>query len=213
MAKHQYTLIEEVYNTATHTAGSLICSFLLGILICTNVYADPTPLKLVGCCAFGISSIIMFVCSSLYHAIIEANIKEKLRLFDHLSIYCLMFGTFIPIVLDVVIPTNPVLGWSFALFQLCLIIGGVIFKIFSKHNYSMVSTIIYCILGWSVALIFIPIMNNMSRESLTWLIAGGFAYTIGVPFYVLKQYKWTHSIWHVFVLIGVICHYMMMFTI
>ena len=213
MPKNKYTLEEEIGNTATHAFGSLVAAFLLGFLIYHGIVIQKTLTDLIGYGIFGFSSVMMFIMSSLYHAISVNDIKLKLKLFDHIAIYFLIAGTYIPVTLCSIIEHNPILGWSFIGIQISAVIAGVCYKLFSKKNFGMLSTTIYCIIGWSAVMIFKPLMDNLNHDAMVWLVAGGFAYTIGVPFYVLKQYKWTHTIWHGFVIIGVICHYMMLFDL
>lgn len=209
-----YTIEEEVWNTLTHSFGALICAFIFGILVSVTFNeTNILTLKDISCCVFGLSSMFMFVASSLYHAITNIQLKRQLKLFDHIAIYFLIAGTYIPLALTSIISTNPILGWIFVGVQALAVIGGICYKLFSSKNYSMISVLIYCLLGWSAVFILGPLINNLSTQALFWLIAGGIAYTAGVPFYILKQYKWTHTIWHIFVVCGVICHYVMMFML
>lgn len=214
MINRAYTLEEEIVNTATHAVGAIICSFIFGILFYTCISPEHTCIsKNIATCVFGISSILMFIISSLYHAITNIPLKRIMKMCDHIAIYFLIVCTYIPLSISAVVPTNPLIGWGFVIMQLCCLVGGISFKLLSQNKYSIISVLIYCCIGWSAIFIIMPIVHNLSAIALCWLISGCIAYTFGVPFYIAKQYKWTHSVWHVFVVLGVICHYLTMFNI
>ena len=213
MVCRTYTLTEEIYNTLTHAIGSLLCAFFFGMLVEKACLPSVSSTTTVGYCIFGVSSMFAYIASSLYHAVSHIESKRKLKMFDHIAIYFLITGTYIPLILSAVIPTNPILGWSFLGLQVVCAVGGVLYKVFSESRYSKISVILYCTLGWSAVVILKPLLSNLSSDTIFWLVAGGVAFSAGVPFYIMKQYKWTHTIWHIFVLIGSICHYMMMFKI
>lgn len=213
MIHRTYTLAEEIYNTLTHAIGSLLCAFFFGMLVEKAFMPEVSFTTAIGYCVFGVSSMFAYIASSLYHAVSHIESKRKLKMFDHIAIYFLIAGTYIPLILTAVIPTNPLLGWSFLGLQVAGAIGGVLYKVFSESRYGMVSVILYCMMGWSAVAVLKPLVSNLSSDAIFWLVAGGVAFSAGVPFYVMKQYKWTHTIWHIFVLVGSVCHYMMMFKI
>ena len=209
-----YSIPEEIVNTTTHVIGSHISAFLFGMLLLFNfTMPDAFLSKEMGCIIYGLSSIMMFMTSSLYHAVTHIPSKKLLKTLDHIAIYFLIVGTFAPLTLACVIPSFPILGWTFLGLQLASLIGGIGFKLFSKNRYSAISVMLYCIMGWSAIIILYPLIMTMSSAALFWFVMGGAMYTLGVPFYVLKQYKWTHCIWHIFVMLGIGCHYAMLFLI
>lgn len=213
MSSYNYSLEEEIGNTATHVLGSLICAFLFGVFAHITFQDSSTIIRDIGCCVFGLTSIFVFVASSMYHAITNKDIKRILKKFDHIAIYFLIAGTYIPLALSLLVPAQPLLGWTFIGIQVASVCGGIAYKLLAKNCYSRLSVLIYCVMGWSVLPIMEPVWSAMPAKALPWFVYGGLFYMLGVPFYMLKQYKWMHTVWHVMVMCGIICHYMMMFYI
>lgn len=213
MPQRHYTIAEEIGNTATHAFGALICAFLFGIFAHMTYAGTDSILRNIACYIFGLSSMFVFIASSLYHAVTNSQIKNILKKYDHIAIYYLIAGTYIPLATTLVVPTNPIVGWSFIVLQILAALGGTAYKLLAKNKYGYMSVAIYCIIGWSILPILGIIGNNMPNESMHLFISGSVFYMLGVPFYVMKRYSWTHTIWHIFVVLGIICHYLMMFRI
>ena len=213
MPQRHYTIEEEIGNTTTHTLGALICAFLFGIFAHMTYAGSDSILKNIACYIFGLSSMFVFIASSLYHAVTNQSIKTILKKYDHIAIYYLIAGTYIPLATNLIIPTNPIIGWLFIALQISAVVFGTFYKLFATNKYGYASVIIYCLIGWSILPLLGIIGKNISTEALQLLIGGGAFYMLGVPFYILKQYRWTHTIWHIFVVLGIICHYLMMFRI
>ena len=171
-----YTLAEEIYNTLTHAIGSLLCAFFFGMLVEKAFLPSVSFTTAVGYCIFGVSSMFAYIASSLYHAVSHIESKRRLKMFDHIAIYFLIAGTYIPLILTAVIPTNPLLGWSFLGLQVAGAIGGVLYKVFSESRYGMVSVILYCMMGWSAVAVLKPLVSNLSSDAIFWLVAGGVAF-------------------------------------
>jgi len=212
MPQRVYTLKEEIGNTTTHVIGALICAFLFGMLFNLSC-KDLSFTHLISCCIFGLTSSFVFIASSLYHAISNIGIKNKLKKYDHIAIYFLIAGTYIPIALASVVPYHPIVGYLFIVLQALSVLCGVLYKTLAQNRYGLLSVAIYCGLGWTIIPLLPFILQNINVNAMHWFLAGGMMYMLGVPFYILKQYMWTHTIWHVLVVFGIICHYTMMFKL
>lgn len=209
----QYTPEEEFGNTLTHSVGALICAFLFGFFAHKMHVENISILASISYYIFAFTSIFVLITSSLYHAISNKDVKPLLKKYDHIAIYYLIAGTYIPLAVNLIVPNYPIIGWSFIILQLMSAVCGTMYKLLAKNKYGYASVIFYCVIGWSI-LPFLGILSeNIPTVAMHWLVIGGFFYMLGVPFYVLKQYKWTHVIWHVLVVFGIVCHYVMMFYI
>jgi len=211
MGNKYYTKGEEIANSITHGIGALMSIAALVILIVASAkYGDAW--YIVSFTIFGVSLIILYLFSTLYHSIQSPKAKKVLRVFDHSSIFILIAGTYTPYTLTVL--RGP-LGWTIFGIEWGLAIVGIVFKaiILGKHSeledgkLGKISTIIYIIMGWFVAISFKKLYIVMPRKSFTMLIAGGIIYTVGAFFYSKDNIPYSHPIWHLFVLGGSICHF------
>ena len=159
----------------------------------------------VGAAIFGSSAILLYLASTLYHAIPQPRIKDILRLLDHAAIFLLIAGTYTPITLGVLHG-----GWGWTLFGLIwgLALAGLIFKALVGVRFPRLSTLLYVAMGWVVVIAIRPLWLHMAAGGLIWLAAGGLAYSLGVVFFVLdEKVRYGHFIWHLFVLAGTACHF------
>lgn len=211
MGKKYYTKGEEIANSITHGIGALISIAALVILIVASAkYGDAW--YIVSFTIFGVSLIILYLFSTLYHSIQSPKAKKVLRVFDHSSIFILIAGTYTPYTLTVL--RGP-LGWTIFGIEWGLAIVGIVFKAIVLGKYSeledgklgKISTIIYILMGWFVAISFKKLYIVMPPKSFTMLIAGGIIYTVGAFFYSKDNIPYSHPIWHLFVLGGSICHF------
>lgn len=211
MGKKYYTKGEEIANSITHGIGALISIAALVILIVASAkYGDAW--YIVSFTIFGVSLIILYLFSTLYHSIQLPMAKKVLRVFDHSSIFILIAGTYTPYTLTVL--RGP-LGWTIFGIEWGLAIIGIVFKAIVLGKYSeledgklgKISTIIYILMGWFVAFSFKKLYAVMPRESFTMLLVGGIVYTAGAFFYSKDKIPYSHPIWHLFVLGGSICHF------
>ena len=203
IARHQ-TLGEEVANSLSHGLGLLLAIAGLPVLI---VRADHTGsvYALVGAAIFGGNAILLYLASTLYHAIPHQRIKAILRALDHAAIYLLIAGTYTPITLGVLRG-----GWGWTLFGLIwsLALAGMLFKAMGGLRFPRLSTVLYLAMGWVGVIAIRPLWLHMGVGGLVWLAAGGLAYTLGVVFFVLdEKVRYSHFIWHLFVLAGTTCHF------
>ena len=196
-----YTPGEEIVHSITHGVGLVGAIAALPWLVYAARGHDD-PWKLVGGLVFGVTAILLFTSSTLYHALPDCRAKHLFRLFDHCAIYLLIAGTYTPFTLGVLRG-----GWGWTLFGLTwgLAIVGIVLKATLRFRFPTLSTLLYLALGWLVVIAARPVLRVLTPTEVAWLVAGGLLYTIGVPFYVWSR-RYAHAIWHVFVLGGAGCH-------
>ena len=200
---HQYTIAEEIANAISHGLGFILSIAALTLMLLVAI-DNQDPWQLASAIIFGMSLVVLFLASTLYHSITNPAIKYKLKLLDHCAIYLLIAGTYTPFML---VSLKGVWGFSLLVLIWLLAISGIIFKLNFAHKYPRVSLWSYLIMGW-LALIAMPEMiNKVPSGALTLLTAGGVAYTLGAVFYVWRQLTFNHAIWHLFVLAGSSCHF------
>ncbi|MFK2820133.1 hemolysin III family protein [Flavobacteriaceae sp. LMIT009] len=197
------TRLEEQLNTISHGIGALLGIAGLVILL---VKQDNTPWSLFSVLAYGISIIILFTASTLYHAARTETRKHYFRIVDHVSIYLLIAGTYTPVLLLLLSDSK---GWELFWAVWGIAVFGVILKLFFTGRFEIFSTLLYLVMGWLIVFDFDALVNSMESGGLMLLIAGGLAYTVGIVFYAIRRIPYNHVIWHVFVLAGAICHYLM----
>jgi hemolysin III len=207
---NQYTRGEEVAHVATHGVGIAFSAAAIVALLLAAGANGAGAWRAAGGVAFGASALLLFTTSVLYHAVRSPRLKPRLRLLDHSAIYVLIAGTYTPFALGVLGGT-----WGWTLFGLVwgLAILGVAAKTALGFRFHLSSTLLYLAMGWIGVLAAKPLLESLSRHELTWIVAGGLAYTLGVPFYLWKSRRYTHAIWHVFVLAGVACHFVAVLSV
>ena len=200
---HASEMREELASALTHGLGATAALAGGAVLITlAALYGDGW--QLAGAIVFGVALLLLYVASTLYHAIQHPVAKGRLKVFDHCAIYVLIAGTYTPFTL--IDLRGPVGWWLFgAIWALAL--GGVVFKLFYTGRFKRLSTLIYIAMGWIVVFAAKPMAQALGPASLGWLLAGGVAYTLGTVFYMRPQMRWSHAIWHGFVIAGSMCHY------
>lgn len=202
----RYSVGEEIFNSVSHGVGAgLSIAGLVLLILRTILYApkDEIGFYLVGAILFGATLIVLYLMSTLYHALTPYHVKKVFGIFDHSSIYLLIAGTYTPFCLGVLRAFGG--WWLFGIVWGLATLGITLYAIFGSKM-RLASAITYVIMGWLIVLKWRTLQNVLPPLSVTLLLAGGAAYTIGVIFYALKKIKWTHSIWHLFVLAGSILH-------
>jgi hemolysin III len=195
--------LEELLNTISHAIGALLGIAGLVILL---VQRDEAPWSLFSVLVYGISIIILFTASTLYHAARTEARKHYFRIVDHLSIYLLIAGTYTPVLL-LLLPESK--GWELFWVVWGIAAFGVVLKLFFTGRFEVFSTLLYLVMGWLIVFDFNALVSTMESGGLMLLMAGGIAYTVGIVFYAIRKIPFNHVIWHVFVLAGAICHYLM----
>jgi len=194
---------EELLNSITHGTGVLLSiAALILLIVFSSIYGSTG--HVVSCTIFGITLILLYTASTLYHSFQKPQIKNVLKVIDHSCIYLLIAGTYTPFLL---VTLRGALGWTMFAVVWVLAITGVVFKIFFVHRFKIISTIAYLFMGWLVVFAIKPLIGSMPAGGILWLFAGGLAYSLGVIFYVWETLPFNHAIWHMFVLAGSTCHF------
>ena len=198
-----YTLGEEIFNSVSHGVGVLLSvAALVLLIIFAVVYSD--GYGLAGALVYGISLILLYTMSMVYHIVQNRKAKKVLRIFDHCSIFILISGTYTPYLLG---PLRGPLGWTIFGIVWGVTLAGIIMNAISLDKFRHASLICYVLMGWGIVLSIKPLAQNLAVPGIILLVAGGLIYTVGVIFYVMKKYRYMHSVWHLFVLAGSVCHY------
>lgn len=194
---------EEIANSVSHGVGFLAAVAASPILVFSAVQRGSTA-GIVGASVFAFTMALMYMTSTLYHALARNKAKRVFRILDHGAVFLLIAGTYTPFTLGVL--SGP-LGW--VLFGLVwgIAVVGVALKSIGGVKYRKISIILYLSMGWLIIIAVKPLWLKMPSWGLFWLIAGGFAYTIGVVFYAARQVRYAHFVWHLFVVAGTICHF------
>ncbi|AVP99003.1 hemolysin III [Ahniella affigens] len=202
MSEH-HSLKEEVASALTHGLGVVAALCGSSVLI-TLAALHGNAWQLGSAIVYGITLILLYVASTLYHAVPHPVAKARLKVFDHCAIYLLIAGTYTPITL---IALRGNVGWWLFGAIWGLAMAGVLFKLFFTGRFKRLSTMIYIAMGWLVIVAIKPVINSLSVYSLVWLFVGGAFYTAGTYFYHRDNMRYAHAIWHVFVLLGSVSHY------
>ena len=199
-----YTVVEEVCNCSVHGLG-IILSIAALVILATFSGLYGNVWSIVSTVIFGVSLIIMYTASTLYHAITNLSAKRILKKFDHIAIYYLIAGSYTPFVL---VNLRGAVGWSIFGIIWGLALLGTVLKLCSGGSGTKVwSVLLYLGMGWLVVGALNPLLKTLNHTSLIFLVLGGLFYTLGVPFYLWKSRKYTHAVWHGFVLTGSIMHF------
>jgi hemolysin III len=194
---------EEIANSVSHGIGAAFSAAALALLV---VFAATRgdAWRVVGLSIFGSTLFILYLVSTLYHAVRGPRAKRLFRVLDHAAIFLLIAGTYTPVLL--VFMRGP---WGWTLFGLiwAMAIVGVLCKVFLPDRMRWGFIPLYIGMGWLVLIAVKPMLRSVPRELTLWLLLGGVCYTLGVIFYAWKRLPYQHAIWHLFVLAGSICHF------
>lgn len=197
---------EEKLNALTHAIGALLGISALVLLIVFN--SNKTDWSLFSVIVYGISIIVLFTASALYHSVKNEQKKHYFRIVDHISIYGLIAGTYTPVLLITLIESN---GWTLFWVVWGIAAFGVVLKLFFTGRFEIFSTLLYLVMGWLIVFDFSNLSENIGSHGILFLFAGGLSYTVGIVFYAIQKIPYNHVIWHLFVLAGAICHFFMIF--
>lgn len=198
------TKFEEQLNAISHAIGALLGIVALVLLIIFDT--QKTDWSLFSVIVYGISIIILFTASTLYHAVKREKLKHYFRIIDHIGIYLLIAGTYTPVLL---ITLEGSLGWTLFWVVWGIAGFGVILKLFFTGRFNVFSTLLYLAMGWLIVFDFSTLSNLVHPNAILLLMAGGLAYTVGIVFYAIERIPYNHVIWHFFVLAGAISHFFM----
>ena len=202
--KRPYTAGEELANSITHGIGFFIGIAVLSILV---VFASlhKGAWEIVSVSIYGATFILMYLASTLYHSVSNPRAKRILKIIDHSAIYLLIAGTYTPYALA---PLRGAFGWSIfgAIWGAALV--GIFFKAFFTGRFKWVSLGSYLFMGWFCLVAVKPLFHELGTTGFVLLAAGGLCYSVGAIFYAWTSLKWSHAVWHVFVLAGSLCHFL-----
>lgn len=200
------SLGEEIANAITHGTGVGLSVAALVILV---VFAakQSDAWKVVAFSIYGATMIMLYLSSTLYHSFPQPRVKRFFRILDHSSIFLLIAGTYTPVTIGTMRG-----GWGWTLFGIIwgLTILGVNLSVFAMGKLKYLSLAVYILMGWMIVIAVKPLLLHVSHSFLMWMLIGGLAYTLGVIFYVARRIPYHHSVWHLFVLGGSICHFFAM---
>lgn len=206
-----YTKGEELFNTLSHTAGAVFG--IVALITCLfAAFRDSSPWSVTSAFIYGISLILLYTMSSLYHGLKHETVKKVFQVIDHCTIYLLIAGTYTPVMLCSVRKISP--GWAWTIMGIvwgCAIVAAVLTAIDLKR-FAIFSMICYLGMGWCVVLAIKPTLQALPLTALFWILYGGISYTLGAILYGLgKKHRYMHSLFHLFVLLGSILQYIAIF--
>jgi hemolysin III len=208
MSTRVQTVGEEVANSITHGAG--LVAAIVGLVALMVAAVTRGDAWVTGACVvYGTTLVLLYLASTLYHALARTRARGVMRRLDHAAIYLLIAGTYTPFVL---VSLRGPWGWSLFGVSWGLAVLGIVVKAVHGPRWPVVSTTIYILMGWLVVVAVGPMMRQVPGGALAWLLAGGLAYTGGVVFFAWERLRYSHAIWHLFVLTGSVCHYVAVMT-
>lgn len=206
MSVYKQTPLQERLNAISHAIGAIFG--IIGIFLLAIFETKKTDWSLLSVIVYGLSIIILFTASAVYHAVKDENKKHVFRIIDHISIYLLIAGTYTPVLL---ITLHESLGWTLFYVVWGIAIFGVILKLFFTGRFEVFSTLLYLVMGWLIVFDFTNLSAKIASNGILLFFAGGLSYTVGIVFYAIKKIPYNHVIWHLFVLSGAIFHFLMIF--
>jgi hemolysin III len=202
-----YSRTEELAHSLTAGLGIVACAVAIPWLAWAS-FDDPW--RLGTALVFGLSALAMFVTSVIYHWAQDPELKLRLRRLDHSAIYLLIAGTYTPFTL---VAMDRAWGWTLFAVAWALAVFGIVAKNTVGFRYPKLSVALYLGMGWIAMIAIKPLIDSLTTWQLTWMLAGGIFYTAGVPFYVWKTRRYTHAVWHLFVLGGVTAHFIAVLSV
>ena len=200
-----YSLAEEIANSISHGIGLVFGIVGLVLLLVQAVDSNASATAITSYSLYGGSMILLFLASTLYHAIPQPRAKIWLKKFDHCAIYLLIAGTYTPFLL-VGLDSPLARGLMIVIWSLALL--GILFKLTIAHRFKVLSLVTYLAMGWLSLVVIYEMAIKLAAGSVTLLAVGGIVYSLGVIFYVCKRIPYNHAIWHGLVLGGSVCHFL-----
>ncbi|EPZ39429.1 MULTISPECIES: hemolysin III family protein [Anoxybacillus] len=206
---HTFTKEEEIVHAITHGIGAV---FSIAALIILTVMAamHGNAWHIVSFTLFGSTMLILYLSSTIVHALPEGRWKRVFEIFDHSSIYFFIAGTYTPFLF---LAVKGAIGWTLFGIVWGLALIGTVFKCFFVNRFLYTSTMIYVVMGWLIVFAWKPLVSALSQEGVVYLVSGGILYTVGAIFYVWRGFKFHHAVWHMFVLGGSVAHFFAVFVL
>lgn len=197
------TVGEEIANSLTHGAGlALSIAGLVVMLVAAATRGDPWVI--VASAIYGTTLVLLYLASTLYHALARTRARGVFRRLDHAAIYLLIAGTYTPFVL---VSLRGPWGWTLFGISWGLALLGIVLKAVFGARWPIASTVVYLLMGWLVVVAAGPVVAHVPGGAIGWLVAGGLLYSAGVVFFASERLRYAHAVWHLFVLGGSVCHY------
>ncbi len=210
IAELGYTRLEELLHSISHGIGAAFSLAGMTVLVVlASLAADVDPWTIVGVSLYGVSLVLLYTASMLYHGARHARLKRVLKVLDHCAIYGLIAGTYTPFLL---VNLRGPLGWTLFAVIWSLALGGIALKLIWPQRFGVLRVAVYLTMGWLIVLAAGEMGAHLSDTSIALLVAGGITYTVGVLFYAIRAIPYHHAIWHLFVLGGSVLHYFAVYT-
>ena len=198
------TLGEEIANAISHGLGFLLAIASLPILV-VMAARHGTTLNIVAVSIFSVTMILLYLSSTLYHALPEGKVKDVLARIDHAAIYLFIAGSYTPFALGVL---HGRWGWTLFAAVWSMAAAGIAVKLMDRLKHPLWSTGLYVAMGWVALIAAAPLLERMSTAGILWLVAGGLSYTAGAVVFLLdSRLRYAHFVWHLLVLGGTTCHF------
>lgn len=195
---------EEIANSLSHGFG-LVAALVATPLLIERAVKDGDAGFIAGASVFAATMVLLYLASTLYHALPAGRAKRVFRVIEHSAIFLLIAGTYTPFTLGVL---RGAWGWTLLGLVWGIAVAGVTLKALNRLTHPILNTGLYLLMGWLVVIAAQPLFDRVPASGLLWLVAGGLAYTLGVVFFALdSRLRYGHFIWHLFVLAGTACHY------
>ena len=194
---------EEIANSISHGLGLILAIIALPILVVSAMRVGSTHF-MVGASVFGATMVLLYLASTLYHSIAHEQTKRLCRLFDHSAIFLLIAGTYTPFTLGVL---RGAWGWTLLVIIWALAITGIVVKALPRTRHSWISMVLYLVMGWLAVVAIKPIFQLVPMPGILLIFAGGVAYTSGLAFFAARRLRYSHFIWHLFVIAGTAFHF------
>jgi hemolysin III len=195
---------EEIANSISHGIG-LIAALVATPFLVVDAIRRGDAAYIVGVSIFAAAMVLLYLASTLYHALPAGKAKQVFRIIEHSAIFLLIAGTYTPFTLGVL---RGAWGWTLLGLVWGLALTGVALKAFERISHPVISTGLYLFMGWLIVIAADPMYERVPLSGLLWPVAGGVAYSAGVAFFVAdSRLRYGHFIWHLFVMTGTTCHY------
>jgi hemolysin III len=198
------TMGEEIANAISHGLGFLLAVASLPILV-VHTSAQGSAMNLMAVCVFSVTMMLLYLVSTIYHALPEGRAKAKLNRLDHSAIYLFIAGSYTPFMLGAL---HGAWGWTLLAIVWSAAVVGVTAKLLNRFKHPLLSTGLYVAMGWVAVIAAGPLIERVSSAGLAWLVVGGLSYTLGAAVFLLdSRVRYAHFVWHLFVLGGSTCHF------
>ena len=209
VSRSTYSLGEEIANSITHGLGALLSVVgLIALILLAANHGDAW--RVISFSIYGVTLIILYLVSTLYHSLPQPRMKRVFRTLDHAAIYLLIAGTYTPFLL---VSLRGALGWTLLVIIWGVAVVGVVWKLFFMERLKIVATGAYLLMGWLAIIAVKPLIDNLSTAGIVLVATGGVVYSLGVIFYVWRRLPYNHAIWHLFVLAASIFHFLAVVTL